>query len=611
MPSRSPAARLAAVERASNEPGTAPGLRRWTARQTSAPRTSQPRLGFLRALPSLDFPKLDSKVLDLWPIATSLYLLLAAALCLFHLGAAGVMSMEGMVADGARHMLRTGEWVVPHVYGEIYTYKPGLAYWLAALPLAVWPAPTELQLRLPFAAAGVALGGFVLVAVGRLLGARTGLLCASATLGGGLFLQKVRLAEFDVVLAAGVGVAVTAACCNLAAVRARFTLWLVGYAGLLIGALAKGTPALIAYLPGLLLAGFATGRISRLLHRDHLVAALPCLAAGLGYLAAAWHVAGAAAFAQPLAEAQARGFGWSSEQLALTLAKPALIFVAFLPSSAVLPLLCCASRPRPRSSPCPQRLAGGAESLMLRASAAFLVAGVGGFVATSTHEMRYYLPLAAAVGLLAGTGLRVLAAEPRAMSRALRWTAIGVVVVAAAATGLSAAWPWPSLPMLVRVTLGLIAALALGTAAVSVGQLRPSGGLATCLVVASLCTAANEALANQPRRAATRSLAPVAAHFEPHLTPGATLWIRGPSDLAGKSASLYHYLGRPVRTFTRLTDVPGGGFFVLAGKEPAQLLRPIETTSSFRYCALARFEHPFRNYLLGRIGDCSLSASSG
>ncbi len=64
--------------------------------------------------------------------------------------------------------------------------------------------------------------------------------------------QKLLRAEFDMPLALGVGVAVLAACSNLASEQQRPWLWWLGYLGLTVGFLAKGVPALILPKTGML-----------------------------------------------------------------------------------------------------------------------------------------------------------------------------------------------------------------------------------------------------------------------------------------------------------------------------------------------------------------------
>ena len=44
---------------------------------------------------------------------------------------------EPRYAQVAREMLGTGEWVVPHLNGQVYTEKPPLYFWLIAL-IRLW-----------------------------------------------------------------------------------------------------------------------------------------------------------------------------------------------------------------------------------------------------------------------------------------------------------------------------------------------------------------------------------------------------------------------------------------------------------------------------------------
>jgi len=66
--------------------------------------------------------------------AVLLFLVVAITICCGWIGSTDIYVMEGIVADGAREMVRTGEWAVPRLHGEVYMYKPPLTYWLAAVP---------------------------------------------------------------------------------------------------------------------------------------------------------------------------------------------------------------------------------------------------------------------------------------------------------------------------------------------------------------------------------------------------------------------------------------------------------------------------------------------
>jgi 4-amino-4-deoxy-L-arabinose transferase-like glycosyltransferase len=54
-------------------------------------------------------------------------------------------------AEVAREMIRSGEWVVPHLNGEIFINKPPLLFWLIALPSSLYGSVTPLIARLPSA----------------------------------------------------------------------------------------------------------------------------------------------------------------------------------------------------------------------------------------------------------------------------------------------------------------------------------------------------------------------------------------------------------------------------------------------------------------------------
>ena len=331
--------------------------------------------------------------------AIVLYLAISAPICLVGLAATDVVTMEGIVADGARHMERSGDYSVPRLHGEIYTYKPPLAYWLALGSFRLFGQESEWALRLPFAGSALVMGLAVLLLTARIAGRRTGLLCAFASLTGALTLQKLHLAEFDVPLAAGVGVAVAVACRNLAVERPSGSLWAIAYLALAFAFLAKGIPALMFYAPGLLLAAAWTGRIRELLRPGHLLGALVFVLAVSLWLVSAYQAVGWEAFAQPLAEGRDKGLAWSATSVGATLVKPLKGWALFLPWTFLLPAA--------------SRVLRGSEPLRSLALAAlsFVLAGVAIFMMVPATESRYLLPLAAPIGILCGLGAR--GAPPR------------------------------------------------------------------------------------------------------------------------------------------------------------------------------------------------------
>jgi len=157
------------------------------------------------------FQALDS------PIAAAVaFVGLTALLSLPGLGSSSLVRMEGMIAAIAQEMLASGDYLISRLYGEIYTYKPPLLYWLVAGSIELTGSASEWAIRLPMALSGLILGLATLWSVGSIAGSRVGWIAAVASSTGALALQKLRIAEFDAPLAALVGVAVAAACHALA-----------------------------------------------------------------------------------------------------------------------------------------------------------------------------------------------------------------------------------------------------------------------------------------------------------------------------------------------------------------------------------------------------------
>ena len=488
-----------------------------------------------------------------WAEAIVLQLVLGSVLCFFGLGSHGVISMEGMVVDGAEHMLATRQWIVPYVYDELYTFKPALAYWHSA---AVQAVARDLSngwvLRAPFAANVLVLGLLVVLVVGRATEPATGLFVAVAIEGSALMLEKVRLAEFDVLLAAGVGVAVVATCVNLAKQRSGVMLWCVAYSGLLFGFLAKGAPALMAFLPGLLLAALRTGRWSRLFSVPHLIGFGVMFLFPVGiYLALAVSFSEGTALAQPAWEASWRAWGWGSGELLRTLVKPFLIVVGFLPWClfVLVPL---------------GPMATSMERLVSRAGMSFFLGGALAFLAVPTHEMRYYLPLGAGIGLCAGVHARDLL-RGQLVCRWPLWLFRWLVGLVGAAVLIADTWRGGSVRVLVLLMMVLAAA----------AGLVPTGSDASrtlrAAVAVSLILAVGQGLVFLPRRAAVRDQSAVARELVPFVPSSSVVWVPGPADRAGKNASLLFYLRRAVRAFDPEAPPPQGSLVLVAKEELERL----------------------------------------
>ena len=134
------------------------------------------------------------------------------------LGTAAVLLLSGLggldadAPDEPRTLqiaeeLRSGEHrlsglVVLHMNGEVYTQKPPLYYWLAALAGAPAGHVSELAARLPSALAGIFVVWLTLLLGNRMLGSGAGVLGAAILLTAWLFPFLARRVQFDVLLTA-------------------------------------------------------------------------------------------------------------------------------------------------------------------------------------------------------------------------------------------------------------------------------------------------------------------------------------------------------------------------------------------------------------------------
>lgn len=93
----------------------------------------------------------------LWGESSTVFLLLAASsLVLFtKLGAAELWTHEGRWAAICAHMVRSGDYLHPYLFGEPYYDKPLLSYWLMIAASRVVGRLDETAMRVPSALAGV------------------------------------------------------------------------------------------------------------------------------------------------------------------------------------------------------------------------------------------------------------------------------------------------------------------------------------------------------------------------------------------------------------------------------------------------------------------------
>jgi len=500
--------------------------------------------------------------------ALGCYLLLAVPLVWLGIVTTDVFRMEGLIANGAASMQSWEDACVPKVYGEIYAYKPPLAYWLAKGSFAGFDSIDRWSLRLPFGLCALLLGGAVLGLLARVAGTRAGLWAALATVSGFLLTSKLGMATFDVPLALGVGVATTAATVNLTREKPGLGLWMLAYFGLGIGFLAKGPIALALFVPGLVLAGWVAARGRGLLAWPH-GSGVALFAAMIG----AWTVCalrhhGAESFDQASTEASLRLFDYRFPHNLQQPLRPLQAIVFFFPWSLFV-LLGLTGWRGTQAFPTPR---------VLRIACAFLGGNALFLFVIATFEPRYYLPLAAPVGVVSGLTieryLQAGSAWTARWSQGLRW-ATPLMGLGLLGCALQTAVPLGWIARAALGSLGLVGCLA--------GSKRwfqsttPEGAVVWRSLVLACLLAGLQLGFLRPQKAYTRSGRGLAQAVDEVLPPGAEVW----TDTKDGHSSLFFYLGHPVRTFER-AGAPPSDVWVLLDAQAAEAAKwPSKTIGTF------------------------------
>jgi 4-amino-4-deoxy-L-arabinose transferase-like glycosyltransferase len=116
-------------------------------------------------------------------------------------GSARLTYHEAFVAQGAREILSSGEWMYPTIGGLPWLEKPPLPWWLAAALGRLSGGVTETAARLPSALAAMALVFGVAVLAARHFGPTISLLSGAIQATTAWTVLRGRLAESDVLLA--------------------------------------------------------------------------------------------------------------------------------------------------------------------------------------------------------------------------------------------------------------------------------------------------------------------------------------------------------------------------------------------------------------------------
>lgn len=186
-------------------------------------------------------------------------LLLAALTCLWQLGARPISrSQELRVAETAREMVASGDYLTPRFNGELRFQKPPLAYWLTAASYRLLGRVDEFSARLPAALAAMGVMLLVTAWTRRQFGDPAALGTLAVLASSHITLRFFHTAETDPLLLLCVTVGAFAAWAAIRderpATGSRALLW----AAITGGTLAKGLPpAVLPLLTGLLWCGLS------------------------------------------------------------------------------------------------------------------------------------------------------------------------------------------------------------------------------------------------------------------------------------------------------------------------------------------------------------------
>ncbi|RLA86248.1 MAG: hypothetical protein DRG31_00785 [Deltaproteobacteria bacterium] len=152
---------------------------------------------------------------------------------------------EPRYAEVAREMLIRGEYLVPHLNGEVYFDKPPLFFAVIALLSKLTGEMTALSARLPSAIFGVLTLLLVFALGGRLKGPSTGLLSALILCTSFQFFWLSRRANIDATLTFFTTLSIFAFFVGGHSERNRWAPYLLGYLSMALGFLVKLQPAVI------------------------------------------------------------------------------------------------------------------------------------------------------------------------------------------------------------------------------------------------------------------------------------------------------------------------------------------------------------------------------
>ncbi len=189
-------------------------------------------------------------------------LILLALGCLLFLPALGRRDLwnpdEARYAEVAREMRASGEYLLPHLNGRLYTQKPPLLFWSMLLSSVPFGRVTETAARLPSALAAIAALMLTFRIAERLVSRRAAWIAALAFGTSGTILWQGRFGQIDMLLGGLVALGVWFWVRAWTEERPALMLGFFASAGL--ATIAKGPVGLLPPLFGILLFLIATKR---------------------------------------------------------------------------------------------------------------------------------------------------------------------------------------------------------------------------------------------------------------------------------------------------------------------------------------------------------------
>jgi len=171
--------------------------------------------------------------------AIVLLLLVCYFLFFFRIGARDLWNPdEPRYAQVAREMLETGEWVLPHLNGEVYPEKPPLYFWLVALASKPIGDVTETTARLPSAVAATLVVLLTYLFGTRIFGRREAFAGAIIMATSAQYFWIGRNGVLDILLTLSIFAAL--AMFYLGYEKKRFIFYTAGFVFLVPAALSKG-----------------------------------------------------------------------------------------------------------------------------------------------------------------------------------------------------------------------------------------------------------------------------------------------------------------------------------------------------------------------------------